>query len=38
MFRITDDPSSGRLVNYLAKIKSLPDDESSVIRNMSEHF
>jgi len=64
MFRITEDPSSGSLVQYLAKITRmvdidvvhvnghnrtilvilakyctrLPDDGSSVIRNMSDHF
>ena len=67
MFRITEDPSSGSLIQCLAKIASmvlscpltyvhvnghdrtilvilakhctrLPDDGSSVIRNMLEHF
>ena len=64
MFRITEDPSSGRFVHCLAKITKiflsspltwngpgrtifiilakhctkLPNDGSSVIRNMSEHF
>ena len=58
MFRITEDPSSGSLVQCLAKnykndsigpiesflqslakhCTSLPDDGSSVIRNMLEHF
>jgi len=50
MFRITEDPSSGSLVQYLAKITRtilvilanystrLPDDGSSVILNMSGHF
>ena len=48
MFRITEDPSSGSLVQYLAKITILvilakyctriPDDGSSVIRNMLEYF
>ena len=64
MFRITEDPSSGSLVQYWAKITKmfdmdvvhvnghdttilvilakycirLPDDGSSVIRNMLEHF
>ena len=68
MFRITENPSSGSLIQYLSKITSmvlcchntdhvhvnghdriiliilakhcikLPDDGSSVIRNMLEHF
>ena len=49
MFRITEDPSSGSLVQCLAKnynklyfvtkhCTRLPDDGSSVIRNMMEHF
>jgi len=40
MFRITEDPSSGSLVQYLAKLYCtwLPDDGSSVIRNISEPF
>ena len=62
MFRITEDPSSGSLVQCLAKnyknysivsfdmskvgvmaaysdcTVQLPDDGSSVIRNMLEHF
>ena len=60
MFRITEDPSSGSLVQCLAKnykkdsivsvdtdvfcvmaakhCTRLPDDWSSVIRNMLEHF
>jgi hypothetical protein len=41
MFRITYDPSSGSLVQSLAKNyknDSIPDDGSSVIRNMLEHF
>ena len=42
MFRITEDPSSGSLVQCLAKNYKngtrLPDDGSSVIRNMLEHF
>jgi len=52
MFRITEDPSSGSLVQCLAKnykndsllvifsqaLYKLPDDGSSVIRNMLQHF
>ena len=45
MFRITEDPSSGSLVHdiiilvILAKYCiRLPDDGSSVIRNMLEYF
>jgi len=50
MFRITEDPSSGSVVQCLAKNYKdnlqflakhctwLPDDGSSVIRNMLEHF
>jgi len=63
MFRITEDPSSGSLIQCLANFTrmvqlcsltwtqlkhcckflakhctSLPDDGSSVIRNMLEHF
>ena len=50
MFRITEDPSSGNLVQYLAKITKmilvilanyctrLPDNGSSVVRNMMEYF
>jgi len=61
MFRITEDPSSGSVVQCLTKITNmdlvhvnghdrtifvllakhcarLPDDGSSVIRNMLEHF
>ena len=48
MFRITEDPSSGNFVQCLAKnykneflakhCTRLPDDGSSVIRNMLEHF
>jgi len=38
MFRITQDLSSESLLQYLAKITRLPDDGSSVIRNMLEHF
>jgi len=49
MFRITENPSSGSLEQCLAKnyknysimsehCTTLPDDGSSVIRNMLEHF
>ena len=45
MFRITEDPSSGSLVQCLAKnykngsiVSVDTDDGSSVIRNMLEHF
>jgi len=51
MFRITEDPLSGILVQCLAKnykngfivsltkhCTRLPDDGSSVIRNILEHF